>query len=579
MSSPILWIKDLALTANTVTQMLAQDPAHFAVQLARRLPKKWLKVSTVKSTKGDQEPRCLCQESNGRFILGKPSQWRALKWFLDDLPERAFDDLEAINYEGDIAKELGVILGGLGPEDTKGITAARAWLARGELTRALTELPADHRLARKTSSELALYQLDGRLDAYRRPKLSPKSDKPRVLFILTNSKPYTQSGYTARSHAILKSLVNAGVEVLAVTRIGYPVTIGQPGKPLVQTIDGVTYRRLPVAKLPVELDARLQQQVKLIAKIIEDFRPNLLHTTTDLTNALVTQALAETYQLPWVYEMRGQLELTWIAARPASIQPAAASSERVKLWRAKDAELAKNADQVVVLSGVQRDEMISRGVLGSKILELPNGVSDSLAKREPITPANARSKLGLSREGFWVGSVTSVVGYEGLGTLVEAVSLARSAGHDIRCAIVGDGVARPGLLARVTELGLDKVFVFPGRVSATEALNWYEALDAFVIPRMDTPVCRAVTPLKPWTALALGRPVIASDLPALRELERKSSAVRFVQPDNPTALAEALVAESVDQGTSSKPAINALGLTWTQLVQDLISKYSRLMTV
>ena len=49
----------------------------------------------------------------------------------------------------------------------------------------------------------------------------------RVLHLLTNSLPHTASGYAQRSHSILVAQQQAGWEVLAVTRLGYPVQVGK----------------------------------------------------------------------------------------------------------------------------------------------------------------------------------------------------------------------------------------------------------------------------------------------------------------------------------------------------------------
>src|SRR5699024_6111471 len=67
------------------------------------------------------------------------------------------------------------------------------------------------------------------------------------------------------------------------------------------------------------------------------------------------------------------------------------------------------------------------------------------------------------------------------------------------------------------ELGIADRVRFPGRVPAAEARRWVESLDVVVVPRLDRAVSRSVTPQKPIEAMALGRPVILSDLPALRE--------------------------------------------------------------
>lgn len=55
----------------------------------------------------------------------------------------------------------------------------------------------------------------------------PADGPPRVLHVLTNSLPWTRSGYTMRSHDILTAQRSAGLAVTAMTRPGYPATIGK----------------------------------------------------------------------------------------------------------------------------------------------------------------------------------------------------------------------------------------------------------------------------------------------------------------------------------------------------------------
>jgi glycosyltransferase involved in cell wall biosynthesis len=69
----------------------------------------------------------------------------------------------------------------------------------------------------------------------------------------------------------------------------------------------------------------------------------------------------------------------------------------------------------------------------------------------------------------------------------------------------------------------------------------YGLLDVFAIPRRDLEVCRAVTPLKPFEALAMGIPVLASDLPALAEIVSGSGGGRLVPAGSTEGLAEAVV--------------------------------------
>lgn len=493
----------LRLVASTAARNLRDDPLGFALLAGRRFAA-GRRRALVRSEKG---------------LLA------ALGAYLADRPEvavRALHDRARTPVPFDrLAARLAIAVGepDAVPERLRNDARVRsdeAW-ARGEMTRAVAALgDADTIPARRRRSELALLQPGFVLQVDIRPRKT-ETDSTRILHLLTNSLPYTRSGYTARSHAVLRAQRSAGFTVAAATRLGYPVTVGRLGVAPVDHVDGIAYHRLLTPGLPVDARRRLEAQVVALDPLIESFAPGVIHTTTDFTNALVAEGLARRHGLPWVYEMRGQLELTWVAGLPDGWRTAAESSEKVALLRAKEAELAEMADAVVVLSRVQADDLIGRGVSAEKVSIVPNSIDPALLHRS-ASPREGRAAMGLPEAGIWAGTVSSLVDYEGLDIFLGAVADVRRAGIDLRAAVVGDGVSRPALMALADELALGDAAVFPGRVSPGDAVRWHEALDVFVVPRRDTPVCRMVTPLKPVEAMALGRPVIGSALPALREI-------------------------------------------------------------
>lgn len=530
------------LVASTVGRNLVDDPLGFALLVGRRF--------------GSRKRGVLSRTETG--LVG------ALGAYLADRPEVAARALRSrrpgrATPLDRIAARLAVAVGdaeAIPPRlrDDARVRSDQAW-TRGELTQAVAALgDADSVVARRRRSELALLQPGFRLQVDIRPQ-GAAVETTRVLHILTNSKPHTQSGYTARSHAVLRAQRAEGLTVAAATRIGYPVTIGTLNAAPVDWIDGIAYHRLLAPGLPVDARRRLELQVAALDPLVEAFGPGVIHTTTDFTNALVAEAVARRHHLPWVYEMRGQLELTWIAALPEPWRADGERSERVRLLRAKEAELAAAADAVVVLSEVQAEDLVSRGVARDRISVVPNSIDPTLLARTS-TPAQARADLGLPTDGVWAGTVSSLVDYEGLDTFLRALAEARRRGIDLRGAIVGDGVSRPGLIALARELGIEDKVLFPGRVPAAEAIRWHEALDMFVVPRRNTPVCRMVTPMKPVEAMALGRPVVASDLPALHELVGRDAGT-LVPADDVAAWADALGA--LAQDTAARAAKGEAG--------------------
>jgi glycosyltransferase involved in cell wall biosynthesis len=105
----------------------------------------------------------------------------------------------------------------------------------------------------------------------------------------------------------------------------------------------------------------------------------------------------------------------------------------------------------------------------------------------------------------------------------------------------GDGKARAALEALAADLELGSAAVFAGRIEQADVPAHYGLLDLFALPRRDLEVCRAVTPLKPFEALATATPMVASDLPALREIVEASGGGRVVEPESPEALAAAIL--------------------------------------
>src|SRR5690606_871000 len=101
-------------------------------------------------------------------------------------------------------------------DDPQAHPAARARAAwqLGEATQAIALL-ARHaprsRLHRALRAELALLTPGTRLRWTLRGPTSPPGNRNGVLHLLANSLPHTQSGYTVRSHEVLKAQREAGL--------------------------------------------------------------------------------------------------------------------------------------------------------------------------------------------------------------------------------------------------------------------------------------------------------------------------------------------------------------------------------
>lgn len=355
----------------------------------------------------------------------------------------------------------------------------------------------------------------------------------RVLFYLTNSKPFTQSGYTERTHQLLTSLKNQGMHVRGVTRLGYPVVIGSFPLEEKTVIEGIEYVRLLPDKYPKLKSEQINLAVEMLVRAAQDFNATILHTTTDFKNAIVVSRAAEVLGIPWIYETRGELHKTWLSKRPDNLRSQAKHSEFYRAAERKEMEAMEHSAAVVQLSQVSKKQSIEQGIEENKIVVVPNAVSTKELGREYST-FDLRDELGLDRNQKIVGSVTSLVQYEGLDDLIRAVALL----PEVHCLFVGDGEARPKLENLSQQLELTDRVHFVGKKPSDEIWKWYSALDVFIVPRKDQEVCRTVTPIKTLLAQANGVPVVASDLPALREVTGGNAV--YTPAENPQELANAI---------------------------------------
>lgn len=567
--------RNLRLTAATAVQHLDDDPVLLLLQLSRRLPASI--VQRIVGFAGGLARGPLAGALTAH-IRGDSTRRDAIldKAYDDGVSDAAAARLADVALAANNPLRADMLLERAGA--ASGTRARRRWYD-GDMTGAVAELTSAglHRKARRLESELRVFRgWTPTLEAVQGYKPQPQT----VLHVLTNSLPHTGSGYAQRSHSILKAQHDLGWNVHAATRLGYPVQVGKLFAENKDVVDGVTYHRLIPARMPAGFDERLQAQAEMLLQLALLVRPTVLHTTTHFVNGLVTRAIADALGIPWVYEVRGQLADTWASTR----HDAARSSERYKLFTECEAAVTESAALVVTLGEAMKQQILDAGSVRREVLLCPNAVGDEFLE-EPIDSHAARALLGLPSEGVFVGTVSSLVDYEGLDILIRAVALLVQEKFKVRCLIVGDGAAHAALQQLARELGIASQVTFTGRVPRGRAHLYHQALDIFVVPRRDLEVTRTITPLKPVEAMAAARPVVASDLPALNEIVEDSVTGTLVTPESAEALAGAVKAMIDDGACVSQDAI-AMGAagrqqvlterTWERNAVGLLATYNGL---
>ena len=128
------------------------------------------------------------------------------------------------------------------------------------------------------------------------------------------------------------------------------------------------------------------------------------------------------------------------------------------------------------------------------------------------------------------------------------------------------------------QLGITENTVITGPVPHDMVAEYYDLIDVFVVSRPDTRVTRFVTPLKPFEAMAMGKFVIASNLPALKEIIQHEVTGLLYNPDSHLNLSFEIekglnnpeLKLQIEQNARNWVVENR---TWSALVQRTVKAY------
>lgn len=166
----------------------------------------------------------------------------------------------------------------------------------------------------------------------------------------------------------------------------------------------------------------------------------------------------------------------------------------------------------------------------------------SLQKKKPILIHNgmlmpradkSNSVFNINQKVSTIGSVGRLTEQKGYSCLLAAMPGVLEHHPEIRLVLLGDGELRSDLKAQVWQLGVNNNILFAGLVdNVQERLHGF---DLFVSSSLWEGLPTVI-----MEAMAVGLPVIATDIPGTREMISDGINGRLVPPGDPIALANAI---------------------------------------
>jgi glycosyltransferase involved in cell wall biosynthesis len=263
-----------------------------------------------------------------------------------------------------------------------------------------------------------------------------------------------------------------------------------------------------------------------------------------------------------VYESHGHA-VTVAEEMPALLGRTDRVATRRKLARLdrREQRVWRRASAYLTLTQALAEELSQRYGHRSEVFVVPDG-----ARPGPEVPMPVSGR-------FVAGYAGHLYPWKGVDVFVHALAQA----PEVHGLIVG---GHPGerdmerVSRLISSLDLESRIIVTGLVPPREvsgALAWASVL---VLPNTASAISeRYTSPLKLFEYLHMGRPIVASNLTALREVLTDGRTALLVPPGDPAALAQALVRLKNEPGTAAALAASARALaplyTWTARAEKI----------
>lgn len=249
------------------------------------------------------------------------------------------------------------------------------------------------------------------------------------------------------------------------------------------------------------------------------------------------------------------------------------------LAKIKEQEIATLhlSDAVICPSRVTRDYIASLGLDPKRVTVIPNGVSPSDFFPSPLPDRTGRVPTLL-----YIGTLAD---WQGLDVLIKALPKILEK-REAKLQIVGRGRSRQRkLLAKyIRKLGIDSNVQILPAVPHREVPALIASADICVAPLglNDRNVTQGACPIKALEYMAAARPLLASNMPIVRELVREDVDALLFSPNDPDDLARQALALLDDFDLSKRLAESAAAhvrekFTWHESQKKLAKVYERLL--
>ncbi len=220
--------------------------------------------------------------------------------------------------------------------------------------------------------------------------------------------------------------------------------------------------------------------------------------------------------------------------------------------------LYTKAKGIIVITNFLKSRLMDHGIDPEKILVSHDGVNLNDFK-DIMSQTESRQKLKIDLDKFYFGYLGTLktMGMEkGVKTGID--SLAFLPKNFVFYVIGGDPIDVGFYKNYAESVGKADRVIFTGRIPVRDRELYVGACDIMVAPfPVHEHYSYYMSPLKIFEYMASKRPIIVTDLPSLREVLKDKETGLFVPPENPKALADAIIELSMNKNLYDNLVVNA----------------------
>ncbi len=238
------------------------------------------------------------------------------------------------------------------------------------------------------------------------------------------------------------------------------------------------------------------------------------------------------------------------------------------------------ASVIIVVSDVLKTSLIKQGIPERKILVNPNGID--IDAYSDIKGASAvRKQLGIRENVKVAGFVGTFGQWHGVLELARAIVrfYDKYPNDRVRFLLIGDGILLPEAKNIISNSPYESNVIFTGLVCYDECPKYLAACDIFLSPHIQNPDGTEFfgSPTKLFEYMAIGRPIIASDVGQIGKILKHRESAYLVEQGNVEQLADAIHTITNDEQLASYLAENARKeviekYTWDKHVENILNK-------